>query len=94
MKKKPTLARDVGKDVVLCETTNRVVSNRTTDLLLQSSVPFSKTWKRVPFFRRKDYKGATKICVISTNRTQYGRARRVLNNLEDRDFNRLMLNYI
>ncbi len=94
MKKKPKLSKNVGKDVVLCKTTNRVVSNRTSDLLLEQSVAFTKSWRRIPFFRRGSYNGAHKMCVISINRTQYSRARRVLTQLEDRDYNRLLLNVI
>ena len=94
MRKKPKLSKNVNKDVVLCETTNRIVSNRTSDLLLEESVPFSKTQKRVPFFKRGLYKGANIVYVISISRTQYGRARRVLTELEQRDYDRLLLNVI
>jgi hypothetical protein len=94
MKKKPKMSKNIGKDIVLCETTNRVVSNRTSNLLLEQSVPFSKNWHRVPFFRRRIYNGANKVCVISINRTQYSHARRVLSLLEERDYNRLQLNVI
>jgi hypothetical protein len=94
MKKKPKLSKNVGRDVVLCETTNRIVSNRTSDLLLEQSVAFTKSWRRIPFFRRGLYNGADKLCVISINRTQYSRARRILYLLEERDYNRLHLNVI
>lgn len=94
MKKKPTLSKNVDKDVVLCRTTNRIVSNRTSNLLLEQSVAFSKSWHRVPFFRRAFYNGASKICTISISRTQYSKARRVLFLLEERDYNRLLLNVI
>ncbi|WP_143001197.1 hypothetical protein [Pseudobutyrivibrio xylanivorans] len=94
MKRKPKISKNCGKDIVLCETTNRIVSNRTSELLLEQSVPFSKNWHRVPFFRRRIYHGANKVCVISINRTQYSHARRVLYLLEERDYNRLQLNVI
>jgi len=94
MKKKPTLSKKVDKDVVLCRTTNRIVSNRTSDLLLDQSVAFCKSLRRVPFFRRGRYNGARKVYEISINRTQYSRARRVLFLLEERDYNRLYLNVI
>ncbi|MCR4830686.1 MAG: hypothetical protein K5883_04455 [Pseudobutyrivibrio sp.] len=94
MKKKPKLSKNVCKDVVLCKTTNRVVSNRTSDLLLEQSVAFSKSFRRIPFFMRGRYKGASQFYVISISRTQYSKARRVLDLLEERDFNRLFLNYI
>jgi hypothetical protein len=94
MNKKPKMSKNIGKDVVLCQTTNRIVSNRTSDLLLEQSVAFTKSWRRVPFFRRGSYNGANRVCVISINRTQYSRARRVLDLLEERDYNRLRLNVI
>ncbi len=94
MKKKPTLSKNVNRDVVLCETTYKAVSNRTSNLLLEQSVPFSKSWHRVPFFRRRNYNGASSVCVISINRTQYCHARRVLSLLERRDYDRLQLNII
>ncbi len=94
MSKKPTLSKNVCRDVVLCKTTNRIVSNRASELLLQQSVAFSKTWSRIPFFRRNRYHGATKFYVISINRTQYSKARRVLDLMEERDYNRLLLNVI
>ena len=94
MRKKPKLAKNIDKDVVLCEITNRIVSNRTSNLLLHESVPFSKNWHRVPFFKRRSYNGARNVCVISISRTQYSIARRVLDLLEERDYNRLLLNII
>ncbi|MBQ7147226.1 MAG: hypothetical protein IJR96_00595 [Pseudobutyrivibrio sp.] len=89
MKRKPKISKNIGKDVVLCEITNRFVSNRTTELLLEQSVPFSKKWHRVPLYRRRSYNGASKVCVISINRNQYSHARKVLTQLEEYDYNRL-----
>ncbi|MCR5580952.1 MAG: hypothetical protein K6F66_05135 [Pseudobutyrivibrio sp.] len=94
MKKKPKLSKNICKDVVLCETTNRIVSNRTSNLLLEQSVAFSKSWRHVPFFRRGKYNGADRVYVISISRTQYSKARRILDLLEDRDYDRLLLNVI
>lgn len=94
MKKKPKLSKNINKDVVLCETTNRIVSNHTADLLLEQSVSFVRSRHRVPLFRRHIYNGADKVYVISINRTQYSYARRVLDLLEERDYNRLLLNII
>lgn len=87
-------SRNVDKDVVLCETTNRLASKRASDLLLSESVPFTKCWHRIPFFKRASYNGASQVCIISISRTQYGRARRVLGGLEHGDFQRLTVNLI
>ena len=94
MKKKPKLSKNVCKDVVLCRTTNRIVSNRTSELLLQQSVAFTKSFRRIPFFLRHRFHGASQYYVISISRSQYSQARRILNLLEERDFNRLKLNLI
>lgn len=89
-----TLGKNIDKDVVLCRTTNHRVSNRTTELLVQASIPFTKNWKRVPFFRREQYRGASEVCVIRINRNTYSRARRTLDCMEKRDKARLLLNVI
>ncbi len=94
MKRKPKLSKNIGKDVVLCEITNRFVSTRTTELLLEQSVPFTKKWHRVPFLQRSSYNGANMVCVFSINRNQYRHAKRVLSLLEDYDYNRIYLNVI
>lgn len=94
MAKKATLSKNVNRDVVLCSTPNRITSNRASKILLEKSVPFSKCLKRVPFFKRHNYRGASEIYVISINRTQYSRARRVLYELEDKDYSNLILNVI
>ena len=94
MKSKPTMSKNINKDIVLCETTSKAASHHTSSLLVEHSVPFTKSWKRVPFFKRKTYNGASTVCVISINKNQYSNARRALDNLEDRDYNRLILNVI
>lgn len=90
----PKLDKHVDKDVVLCSTTNRRVSNHTTDILLQDAISFTKNWKRIPFYKREEYRGADQICVFSINRNLYGRARRSISQLDRMDRNRLLLNVI
>lgn len=94
MKRAPKLDKHVNKDVVLCSTTNWRVSNHTTRILLEDEIPFTKNWKRVPFYRRQEYRGATEICVFSINRNLYGKARRSIQQLERLDRERLLLNVI
>ena len=55
---------------------------------------FSKNWKRIPFYKREEYRGADQICVFSINRNLYGRARRSISQLDRMDRNRLLLNVI
>lgn len=93
-KKKPKLDKHVDKDVVLCRTTNHRVSNHATEALLREAIPFTKNWKRVPFYKREEYKGATEICVISINRNLYGKGRRCIDRLTRIDRDRILLNVI
>lgn len=93
-KKAPRLDKHVNKDVVLCSTTNRRVSNHTTDILLQDAIPFTKNWNRIPFYKREEYRGADQICVFSINRNLYSRARRCISQLDHMDQNRLLLHVI
>ena len=45
-------------DVELCRTTNDRVSRQTAEALLEEHIPFTKNSKRVPFFKREEYKGS------------------------------------
>lgn len=94
MKKSPELDRHVDKDVVLCRTTNHMASRRTTRLLLEDSIPFTANWKRVPFFKREEYGGASEVCIITINRNLYCKARRSISNLGTRDRDNILLNVI
>ena len=94
MKKKLKYDRNINKDVVLCETTNHRAGNRTSRALTNDSIPFSLRWKHIPFFRRDDYNGASKVCVIKINRNEYSKARRCLDDLDSMYRDRLLLNII
>lgn len=69
-------------DVELCRTTNGRVSDETAAALLEQQIPFTKSSKRIPFFKREAYKGAGTIWVISINPRRYGQARRVIDNMD------------
>lgn len=92
--RKPKMDRHINKDVVLCRTTNHRVSNRTRDVLMKHSIPFTVRWQHIPFFKREEFHGASEVCVIQTNRNAYVRARRAIDLLERRDRERLLLNVI
>ncbi|MCR5145164.1 MAG: hypothetical protein K6B67_07690 [Lachnospiraceae bacterium] len=94
MNRTPKLDKHVDKDVVLCRTTNRIVSRHTTKLLLEESIPFTMNWKRIPFYKRDEYNGASEVCVISINRNLYVKARRSIKGLNYQDRDRLLLNVI
>lgn len=69
-------------DVELCRTTNGRVSNETAEALLKQQIPFTKSSKRIPFYRREEYQGADTIWVISINPRRYGQARRVIDSMD------------
>ena len=94
MKKRYKIDKSVNRSVVLCETTNFHVQNLTARKLTEDSISFTKSWKKIPFFKRNAYQGADKICIISINRNEYSRARRSLDGLELRIRQRLLLNVI
>ena len=94
MSKKLKYEKNINKDVVLCETTNHRASNCTSRALLDNAISFSKRWKHIPFFRREDYNGASKVCVIKINRNEYSRARRCIDGLDSMYRDRLLLNII
>ena len=71
-----------GNDVELCETTNASVSDRTVKALMEEHIPFTKNYKRIPFFRREDYEGAEAFWVIKVNARRYSQARRTLDRLD------------
>ncbi len=94
MKRAPKLDKHVDKDVVLCSTTNHRVSNHTTQILINDAIPFTKNWKRVPFYKREAYRGASEVCIFSINRNLYCKARHSIEQLAHADKERLLLNVI
>jgi hypothetical protein len=69
-------------DVELCRTTNRRVSSRMAEVLLEEQIPFTTNSKKIPFFQREKYHGADTVWVISINPNRYRQARRVVDRLE------------
>lgn len=71
-----------GNDVELCRTTNGRVSDKTIGLLMEACIPFTKNIKYIPFFRREEYNGASRVWIISTSPRRYGQARRTIDKLD------------
>ena len=76
------LGNYAGNDIELCRTTNARAGRRATQLLMEERIPFTKICKRIPFFRRDKYEGASEVWVISINPHRYGQARRALDELD------------
>ncbi|MCM1221682.1 MAG: hypothetical protein NC548_45110 [Lachnospiraceae bacterium] len=73
----------IDKDIEVCRTTNKRISNEAAQLLIENQIPFSRDWVKIPFFKREKYRGARQFYVIRTNRNRYGQARRTIDRLDD-----------
>ena len=58
---------------------------------MEEHVPFARNKKKIPFFKREEYKGASELWVITINPRRYGQARRVLDGMEQVYRDRLVL---
>ncbi len=85
------LGNFTDNDVELCRTTNVRVGNQTAQLLLEKQIPFTKNCRKIPFFRRDKYNGASEVWVIRINPHRYGQARRALDGLDISCRKRLVL---
>lgn len=79
-----------GNDIELCRTTNLKAGNRTVEALIEASIPFTKSSKRIPFLKRNRYNGAKEMVVISINPNRYSQARRVIDQIDSIYRRRLM----
>ncbi len=94
MKKEPRLDRGVNKDIVLCSTTNHYVCKNTKRVLIDERISFTASWKKIPFFRRSAYRGATEICTFFISPNIYSKASRTIKAMPMRDRERLVMNII
>ena len=86
-----TLGGYTGRDIELCRTTNEKVGNMTREILIEERIPFTTNCRKIPFFKRDKYKGASRVWVISTYPNCYSEARRALDLLDLRSRRRLKL---
>ncbi len=84
----------MDSNVVLCRTISNHAGKVATRQLMEDSIPFTKSYKRIPFFLRERFRGASEICVISINRNEYAKARRSIDCLDFHIRRRLRLNVI
>lgn len=66
------------RDVILCTTTDRRAGRALTETFILVGIPFTETWKKVPFYQRMGKRGAREICTVRTHRSQYQKARHTL----------------
>ncbi len=95
MSSKVKSLRDVrDDDVELCRITSKRTCEEVMNQLIENQVSFSGCWKTIPFFKRNAYRGAKEVCIISTYRGQYSRARASVDRMDRRYKNRIQLNII
>ena len=85
------LGNFTGNDIELCRTTNQKANNQTIQALLDARIPFTQNYKRIPFFKRVQYNGASEMLVIMINPHRYGQARRVIDQIDSTYRRRLVL---
>lgn len=73
----------INKDIEVCRTTNKTISNQAAQLLIDNQIPFTKDWVKIPFFQREKYRGARQFYIIRTNRNRYGQARRTIDEMDE-----------
>lgn len=85
------LGKYKDNDIELCRTTNSRVSDEAMQALVEERIPFTRSRKRIPFFKRDQYKGAAQVWVITINPRRYGESRRAIDGLERFYRERLLL---
>lgn len=85
------LGNYTDNDIELCRTTSSRVGEKAVMALMEERIPFTRNSKKIPFFRREQYQGASEIHVITINPRRYSQARRVLDTLEQGYRSRLVL---
>lgn len=70
------------RDVELCRTSSRRVCSMLMDELIEESIPFIGKWEKVPLYRILLGEKGKEVCVVTTHRTQYSKARRVIDGMD------------
>ncbi len=69
------------RDVVLCTLTDKRAGRILMETFVERGIPFTQTWEKQSFFQRAFTHEKEEICTVRTHRSQYSRARRVLDTL-------------
>ena len=71
-----------GNDIELCRTASRIAGEQAVEYLMRERIPFTNNSRRIPFFKRDKYHGASEVYVITTSPDCYGEARRALEQMD------------
>lgn len=82
------------RDVVLCTLTDRRTGRILMETFVERGIPFTQTWTKSSFFQRTFYHKKEEICTVRTHRSQYSKARHVLDALGRPFLNRIEINVV
>lgn len=89
-----TLLRQLnpGNQMVLCTTSNYVVSKHASDKLMDENIPFFLKYYRIPWILRdRFFRGSNQFCLIYINKREFKRARECMTALDRKDKRKLWL---
>lgn len=82
------------RDVVLCTLTDKRTGRLLMETFVERGIPFTQTWKKGSLFQRAFNRQKDEICTVRTHRSQYGQARRALDQLGSPFLNRIQIHVV
>lgn len=77
-----------SNDVELFSTTDVAAKSKVVSILVRNRISYLERWEKIPFLKRRDYKGAKELCIIYVNGNQYDKAKKILDEFNDEYFKR------
>ncbi len=77
-----------SNDVELFSTTDIAAKSKVVSILVRNRISYLERWEKIPFLKRRDYKGARDLCIIFVNSNQYEKAKSILDEFNDEYFKR------
>ncbi len=75
-----------SNDIELFSTVDIAAKTKVVSLLVRNRISYLERWEKIPFFKRRDYRGAKELCVIYVNGNQYDKAKSILDDFNDEYF--------
>ncbi len=82
------------RDVVLCTLTDKRTGRILMETFVERGIPFTETWEKRSFLQRTFAHKRGEICTVRTHRSQYHKARRVLDTLGHPFLNRIQIHVV
>ena len=77
-----------SNDVELFSTTDVAAKSKVVSILVRNRISYLERWEKIPFLKRRDYRGAKELCIIYVNGNQYDKAKKILDEFNDEYFKR------